>query len=75
MSSCNISDFSKNLNLTNKLISNLTKVNQNQKIEIELLKKKVEQLQLENKLVVKKNLNLSNKLKAIEQKQFETSLK
>ena len=75
MSSCNISDFSKNLNLTNKLISNLTKVNQNQKIEIELLKKKVEQLQLENKLVVKKNLNLSNKLKAIEQKQFEKSLK
>ena len=53
----------------------MTKVNQNQKIEIELLKKKVEQLQLENKLVVKKNLNLSNKLKAIEQKQFETSLK
>ena len=43
-------------------MSNLTKVNQNQKIEIELLKKKVEQLQLENKLVVKKNLNLSNKL-------------
>ena len=56
-------------------MSNLTKVNQNQTIEIELLKKKIEQLQLENKLVVKKNLNLSNKLKAIEQKQFETSLK
>ena len=56
-------------------MSNLTKVNQHQTIEIELMKKKVEQLQLENKLYVKKNLSLSNKLKAIERKQNEISLR
>ena len=56
-------------------MSNLTKVNQNQKFEIELLKKKVEQLQLENKIVVKKNLNLTSQLERIKHKQIESSFK
>ena len=53
----------------------LTKVTENQKNEIQLLKKKVEQLQLENKLILKNNFKLSNKLKAIEHKQNEKNLK
>ena len=54
-------------------MSNLTKTNQSQKLEIELLKLKNEKLQLENKLVVKKNLNLNGKLKAFQQKSKEKS--
>ena len=70
-----------NLNLTNKLevveqkhIENVTKINKNQKIEIQLLNEKIEKLQLKNKIVVTENSNLTDKLKEIELKQIEQIL-